>query len=213
MSLIKVAGVQMDIKLADMHGNAENVCRHLRTTNGQGAALTVFPECTLSGYCFESMEETLECACGIDDAAIQSIVVLCRDLKTTCVFGFLELDKSDETIRVFQLAGLCGPGGIAGLYRKAHLPTLGVDKFTTPGNQPFEIVETPVLNFGMNICYDISFPESARVLSLAGADLIVLPTNWPPGAGTSSRHHAQRSRFGESCLLHVGEPNRARTRI
>ena len=183
MSLIKIAGVQMDIQLADMHGNADRVVQHLRDTTANGTSLTVFPECTLSGYCFESMEETLECACAIDDPAVQSIVDLCRDLETMCVFGFLELDGSDETIRVFNSLVCAGPEGIAGLYRKAHLPTLGVDRFTTPGDRPFAIVETPGVNFGMNICYDISFPESARVLSLAGADLIVLPTNWPPGAG------------------------------
>jgi predicted amidohydrolase len=36
---------------------------------------------------------------------------------------------------------------------------------------------------GMNICYDVSFPESSRIMALAGAELIALPTNWPPGAG------------------------------
>jgi predicted amidohydrolase len=40
----------------------------------------------------------------------------------------------------------------------------------------------------MNICYDASFPEAARSLALAGADLIVLPTNWPPGAICTATH-------------------------
>ena len=38
------------------------------------------------------------------------------------------------------------------------------------------------MRLGMNICYDAAFPEPSRVLALAGADLLVLPTNWPPGA-------------------------------
>jgi predicted amidohydrolase len=41
------------------------------------------------------------------------------------------------------------------------------------------------LKVGMNICYDGSFPESSRVLTLLGADLIVLPTNWPTGASAA----------------------------
>ncbi|MSR59641.1 MAG: carbon-nitrogen hydrolase family protein, partial [Planctomycetaceae bacterium] len=38
------------------------------------------------------------------------------------------------------------------------------------------------LRVGMNICYDAAFPEAARSLAILGADLIALPTNWPPGA-------------------------------
>ena len=38
----------------------------------------------------------------------------------------------------------------------------------------------------MNICYDSSFPEAARILSLQGADLIALPTNWPPTSGLTA---------------------------
>ncbi len=39
----------------------------------------------------------------------------------------------------------------------------------------------------MLICYDCGFPEASRVLTLAGADLIVLPTNWPPEAASTAR--------------------------
>ena len=66
-------------------------------------------------------------------------------------------------------------------YRKAHLPFLGVDRFTTPGDGAFQVATAGEIRVGMNICYDATFPEAARVLMLEGADLIVLPTNWPPG--------------------------------
>jgi predicted amidohydrolase len=71
---------------------------------------------------------------------------------------------------------------VVATYRKVHLPFLGVDRFTTPGDQPFAVHETAGMRIGMNICYDGGFPEPARVLTLLGADLVVLPTNWPPGA-------------------------------
>jgi predicted amidohydrolase len=75
-----------------------------------------------------------------------------------------------------------GPSGLIGTYRKVHLPALGVDHFTTPGDRPFAVHAVGEANIGMNICYDASFPEASRVMALDGADLIVLPTNWPPGA-------------------------------
>ena len=43
----------------------------------------------------------------------------------------------------------------------------------------------------MTICYDGSFPESARVLALLGADLVVLPTNWPTGARSTPKYLVQ----------------------
>ena len=59
---------------------------------------------------------------------------------------------------------------------------MGVDRFATPGDRPFAVHDLGGLRLGMNICYDGSFPESARVLTLLGADLIVLPTNWTTDA-------------------------------
>src|SRR5262245_33691011 len=84
--------------------------------------------------------------------------------------------------RIFNATALVGPQGVVGSYRKVHLPFLGVDRFTTPGDRPFAVHEAAGMRIGMHICYDGGFPEPARVLTLLGADLLVLPTNWPPGA-------------------------------
>src|SRR6202030_44525 len=73
-------------------------------------------------------------------------------------------------------------------YRKAHRPFLGVDRFTAPGDRPFAVHDLGGLRVGIHICYDGSFPESARVLTLLGADLVVLPTNWPPGAAGTAKY-------------------------
>ncbi|HTF37172.1 MAG TPA: carbon-nitrogen hydrolase family protein, partial [Blastocatellia bacterium] len=59
---------------------------------------------------------------------------------------------------------------------------LGVDRFLTPGDKQFRVFELPFGRIGINICYDASFPEAARALKLLGAELIILPTNWPTGA-------------------------------
>jgi predicted amidohydrolase len=77
---------------------------------------------------------------------------------------------------------------LVGSYRKVHLPQLGVDRFATPGDRPLAVHQAGEVKIGMNICYDASFPETGRVLALAGAELIVLPTNWPPGAETTAEH-------------------------
>ena len=179
---IKIAGVQMDIEFANVPANLAKVIAKLRETAAAGAQLTVFPECTFPGYCYSSLEEAREFAEPMDGPTLRALQEVCSELDTRTVVGFFELDGE----QVFNSAALVGPGGVVGSYRKAHLPHLGVDRFTTPGNQPFAVADMGELRVGMNICYDSSFPEASRALALGGADLIALPTNWPSTSGRTA---------------------------
>ncbi len=60
--------------------------------------------------------------------------------------------------------------------------------FADPGDRPFAVHDAGGLKIGMHICYDGSFPETARVLALLGADLLVLPTNWPTHSECAAEH-------------------------
>jgi len=84
-----------------------------------------------------------------------------------------------------------------------------VDRFTTPGDTPFEVHEAAGLRIGLNICYDYSFPEAARILMLAGADLVALPTNWPEGSRKGARYlisaRAHENHFYYFAVNRVGE--------
>ena len=177
---MKIAGVQMDISITDNAGNVARMIDQLRITTKAGARLSIFPECAVPGYCFGSLEEARPYAEPIDGPSVKRMVEVCRETDSYAVFGMLERDGK----RVFNVAVLTGPQGVVGVYRKVHLPYLGIDMFTTPGDQPFAIHEVEGIKIGMLICYDAAFPEAARSLAILGADLIVLPTNWPPGAET-----------------------------
>lgn len=177
-----VAGVQMDIQLADASHNLNAMHQKLQETTSAGAQLTVFPECTTTGYCFDSLDEALEIAQPAEGNDFQRVHEMCSQLDTMVVYGFLE--EADHGI--YNSLALVGPPGLIASYRKIHLPFLGVDRFTLPGNRPFAVAETSVARIGLNICYDSSFPEAARSLAIAGADLIALPTNWPPTSGLAA---------------------------
>lgn len=181
---IRIAGVQMDVRFADPGSNVTHVVEQIATTAGNGARLTVFPECVVSGYCFDSKSAAWEAAETIPGPATDRVAEACQRHDTHVVFGMLERSGDD----LFNTAVLVGPDGVIARYRKAHLPGLGVDRFTTPGAEPFAVHEVAGLRLGMNICYDYSFPEAARVLMLKGADLIVLPTNWPEGSRKGARY-------------------------
>jgi predicted amidohydrolase len=175
---MKIAGVQMDVGLADLDRNLATLTERLRETTAAGARLTVFPECALCGYCFSSIDEARPYAQPIPGPATERTRAACAELGCYTVFGMLELDGE----KLYNAAVLVGPTGVIGSYRKVHLPYLGIDMFTSHGDRPFAVHNAGELRVGMNICYDAAFPEAARSLAILGADLIVLPTNWPPGA-------------------------------
>ena len=174
---MKIACVQTDVVFKDINANLSSLETTVRGEVAQGTQLTVFPECFSTGYCFDSLAEAMAFGESIPGPSTDQVAKLCAELKTYVVFGMLE--KSGD--QLFNVAVLIGPDGLIGSYRKVHLPYLGVDRFTTPGDRPFEVFEAAGVRIGMLICYDGGFPEAARVLSIRGADLIVLPTNWPPG--------------------------------
>jgi 5-aminopentanamidase len=178
MAKTTIACVQMDCELGNVALNRARIIAQLKEAATRAAEIVIFPECALTGYCFDSLAEAAAFAEPMDGPSAQVIAAVCRETGTHAVVGFIER-AGDEC---YNAALLIGPAGSVGCYRKAHLPFLGVDRFLTPGNRPFQIYDLPQGRVGLNICYDASFPEAARVLKLLGAQLIILPTNWPPGA-------------------------------
>jgi predicted amidohydrolase len=175
---VRIAGVQMDVHLGQPAKNLARMLEFIGQTAREQALLTVFPECALSGYCFDSLEEARSHAEPVPGPSTQRLAEACRELQSFAVMGMLEADGP----QLFNACVLVGPSGIIGTYRKVHLPYLGIDRFTTPGDRGFPVWSCGPLRLGMGICYDAAFPEASRVMALDGADLIALPTNWPPGA-------------------------------
>ena len=178
MPKTNIACVQMDCLLGQPAANLEKIINQTRAAAARDAKLVAFPECALTGYAFESLEEAVPFAESLEGASAQAIAEVCRETGSYVASGFIESDNG----KFYNSVMLVGPEGVIGSYRKVHLPFIGVDRFVTPGDRPFQVFELPFGKVGLNICYDISFPEAARVLKLAGAELIVLVTNWPPGA-------------------------------
>jgi len=186
MAEIKVTGVQLDAKIGCLVDNRNRAVDYIRREGGSGARLIVFPECALSGYVFDDPEEARAASEPIPGPSTELIVAACREAECYVVVGMLE----SEGEVLYNSAALCGPEGVVGVYRKTHLPFLGVDRMTRLGPGPYEVYETPLGRIGMLICYDLRFPEATRCLTLAGADILVLPTNWPEGAEASPNYTA-----------------------
>lgn len=180
----KIAAIQMDCRIGDVADNLRRIKLHIDLANEEGARLIVFPECALTGYCFQTREHAELHALSLKSKPIQELTQQCQELDCFVIVGFLE--KAGD--QLYNSAVCIGPKGIVGTYRKTHLPFLGVDRFVTAGTEPYQVYDLGGLKVGILICFDGSFPEPCRVLGLLGADLIVLPTNWPEGAWGSAAH-------------------------
>ena len=178
---MKVAVAQIEPKLAEKERNLAVCLARLEEAAGQGAELLVLPECAIPGYVYESAEEAEPYAEEIPGPSTEILAEACRRLGTHVVCGLIERDGDS----IHNAAVLVGPDGLVGSYRKTHLPFLGVDRFVVAGDE-LPVFDTPIGRIGIEICYDLRFPEATRALALAGAEIVVLPTNWPLAASPNA---------------------------
>ena len=174
---MRVAVAQTEPQLGEKERNLEVCVARLEEAAKQGAALLVLPECAIPGYMFDSAEEALPFAEGIPGPSTEILERESRRLGIHVVCGLLERDGAV----MHNAAVFVGPDGLIGVYRKTHLPFLGVDRFVVAGDE-LPVFETPLGRVGLEICYDLRFPEVTRTLALRGADLIAHPTNFPVAA-------------------------------
>jgi predicted amidohydrolase len=174
---MQVAVAQIDPQLGEKERNLATCVARMEEAAAAGAQLLVLPECAIPGYMFESGDEALPFAEEIPGPTTAALERECARLGLHVVCGLLERDG--DALR--NAAVLVGPDGLIGSYRKTHLPFLGVDRFVVPGDA-LRVFDTPLGRIGIEICYDLRFPEVTRTLALQGADIVAHPTNFPMAA-------------------------------
>jgi predicted amidohydrolase len=173
-----VAAAQIEPKLGEKERNLETCLARMEEAAAAGAQLIVLPECAIPGYMWSSADEAMPFAEEIPGPSTELMEREARRLGLYVVCGLLERD--DDALR--NAAMFVSPDdGLIGTYRKTHLPFLGVDRFVVPGDE-MPVWETPLGRIGIEICYDLRFPEMTRTLALRGADIVAHPTNFPIAA-------------------------------
>ena len=171
-----IAAAQFGPILGDPDANRVTAAGAVRDAAAQGARLVVLPELSDSGYVFTGPDE----ARGLATRAADSPTLhQWRDLAAAhgcaVVGGFCEL--GDDGL-LYNSAALVDESGTRAVYRKAHLWDREKLIFT-PGLDAPPVVSLPYGQVAVMICYDLEFPEWARLAALDGADLIAAPVNWP----------------------------------
>ncbi|MGB3712954.1 MAG: carbon-nitrogen family hydrolase, partial [Candidatus Promineifilaceae bacterium] len=165
---------QMNVILGDASKNLDTVKRMTAEASRRGSDVVVFPELWATGYDLENVEKH---ATSIDQGIFAESATLARQYGLHILGS--NLSVVDEG-RYGNTAVLFGPQGTTlGVYIKVHLfGPMDEDRYLTPGDAP-EMVELPWGPTGLAICYDLRFPELMRAYGVAGASLILLPSEWP----------------------------------
>jgi len=161
---------QFEVEFGRVEENLAKVAHALKSAE---ADLIVLPELFATGYLFTSREELAGLAESYPDGrTICALARIARRQGMTIVAGFAE--KAGP--KIYNSAVAVAPAGPAGRYRKAHL--FNEEKlYFSPGERPFSAVDVGPARIGMMICFDWVFPEAARSLALAGAQIICHPAN------------------------------------
>jgi predicted amidohydrolase len=174
----RVGVVQFSPAAGDVDGNLERIAQETAALAAQGCDLVVFPELAVTGLVSDrdTVDALAEVIPGPITRRLRRIAATARVFLIT---GAIERDAG--TGRLFNTALLMGPDGIAGIYRKLHLTT-DDRAWATPGDGGLPTFDIPAGRVGMLIGYDALFPEAARALAIAGADIIACPSllTWPP---------------------------------
>ncbi len=165
---------QMDVVFGDPIANFETVRRMAAEAARRGSQMVVFPELWSTGY---DLSNAARYATDLKGGVFTRISELAASEKIYVIGSNLSLPgegKFGNTLTVFS-----PQGELLADYSKIHLFRLMDEHhYLTAGEKPV-LLELPFGKAGLAICYDLRFPELFRGYALAGADLVILPAEWP----------------------------------
>ena len=203
MKEITVAATQMACSW-DRDANIARAEALVRRAAGQGATLILLQELFETPYFpQEERAEHFALAASVEESKpLQHMRALAKALKVVLPVSFFE--RAGQAF-FNSLAMVDADGALLGVYRKAHIPAgPGYQEkfYFTPGDTGFHVFETKLGRIGAAICWDQWFPETARVLALKGAEILLYPTaigsEPPPAPPVDSRHHWRRVMQGHA---------------
>ena len=160
--IIRTALVQADIK-TEKEENIEKILNYIKNFDTD---IYCLPEVFSTGFNYKNLAENAE---SINGETIQKL----KETKKTITGTYVE----KENQKIYNTAFFVSKGKLLGTYRKVHLFNLEKNVFS-PGRCA-EVISTKFGKIGFLTCYDIRFPEHARKLVMEGAEILIVPANFP----------------------------------
>lgn len=158
--------------------NMDKALGQIDRAAGEGAGLVVFGEMYLSGYRTDEWLHKWATVIDPPDVHVQALIERAARHRLTVLMGVGTFGPTMPG-DVYNSTLVVTPDGLQGAYRKSHVAAFPYSEgvslercFYSPG-RALPVWDTPVGRLGVHICYDMSFPEVARVQTLKGADMLI----------------------------------------
>jgi len=168
---IKAAAVQFTITLGEIGPNLAQVRQSLQALAAEGVQLAVLPEMWGTGFAYKELNRLAERTGGL----VEELAALSAEYGMVIV-GSLPEPHEDK---VYNTAYVLDNGKLRGKYRKIHLFSLMQEDRSFDSGSSWLLTDTTAGRIGVFICYDLRFPELARRLAVEGAEILVVPGEWP----------------------------------
>ena len=215
MRKLTVAAVQMSCSVNPEESIKKAEDLVMEAVN-KGAKLILLPELFERQYfCQERRYDYYEFAKPVmENEAVKHFIDVSRKTGTVLPISIYEKDGNV----LYNTVAMLDSGNFLGIYRKTHIADdhFYQEKFYfTPGNTGFKVFDTTTGRVGVGICWDQWFPETARSLTVNGAEIILYPTaiGSEPVLNTDSCGHWRRTMQGHSAanIIPVAAANRIGT--
>ena len=174
MNDIRIAAVIMNCPIGRVQDNLDRMAVWIQAAKKQAADLVCFPEMNVTGY--STRDEIKDSAETVPGPISQSVLAMAREFKLAILAGLLEKDSRG---RVFASHLVVTPRGLAGIYRKIHIAPPEADVFSA--GDTIALFKIKGVKLGIQLCYDVHFPELSTRMATDGADVIFMPHASPRG--------------------------------
>ncbi|MCD6264263.1 nitrilase family protein [Candidatus Bathyarchaeota archaeon] len=173
-SLVRVACCQIEPRVGCKEENVEKTLRFIEEAVKEGAEVVVLPELANTGYVFETRREAFGLSEPVPEGpTTEAWEETAKEHGIYIAAGIAEREGHS----LYNTGVLLGPEGYLGKYRKLHL-WYREKLFFEPGDLGLPVFNTEIGRLAMMICYDMWFPEVARIYAVQGVDLLLNITNW-----------------------------------
>ena len=192
IDLLRVAAISIESRPGETARNLELIRRWCARAAAEGVQLALFPELSLTGFIpnhpqgahdawlRSALAGARRMAEPISGQAVTALAEIAAETGIHIAAGLLE----DAGNLLYNAMVLVAPVGIAGVWRKMHIPMYEMP-FYSGGPAP-EVVSTTLGRIGANICFDALLPESTRLLAVRNAEIVLFPFAADPPPGTAA---------------------------